>query len=745
MSKNSKKSRKNKHKAAPASAEQSSESVNDSMINGKSERILEDASGPSKNKDNTDKLTMEADAPEPKPGRILEAASGPSMNKDNIDKLTMEADPPEPKSGRILEDASGMSKNKDRSSEVLHANTDKQKMEAEPPEPNPEDLSQLKNTCRALKSNLNTINRKYQEEKKEKEMLLNENQDLKSKLCSVERELEAAKMQIEKLKNQGALPRKSCEAHEPMDHETVEEHASEQPDQKASSDGLMREKKEDYLVQNSAEGISEGPRETWDQDVEMDDSFNRWESGRAAKLPQGNDKDKESSWHQSDRKQWNDVAASVERDESLSSSQSSDHRGDTRSQNRRESYVGWKRNERSFYQPPNRNDEHGTRNFQNDRANRHDNTYRERGRGVDNRGDRGQNYNQNVNERGRGMDNRGDRGQNYNQNVNNCNIRDHRMRTTGEPQVVTETSGDLFTAPADYSLAHCVAEDMRMGSGIAVTFRQTFRRVDELLDQRKRQGQVAVLELDSRFIYYLVTKRESTGKPTMETLERSLVAMGQHVIENNVKKIAMPRIGCGRDRLEWRRVKPLIESIFSGTGAQIIVYNYDEDTAESSKPKHTSNVWLKSAQMPVADIDVGTAILCLCAADRSVNSTLELLDRKFRIMSQYQQMDRKLGKFIAIQKPNYYIFLLIVRESKSSPLSFRALGDCMRQVCKLIDKDRYEYVAVEAFDDEDDPLLFEKVITVIKTGLDTKYEKELWLCYPATVSRVPNTRPSSET
>ncbi|XP_049942447.1 transcription initiation factor TFIID subunit 1-like isoform X3 [Schistocerca serialis cubense] len=550
MSKNSKKSRKNKHKAAPASAEQSSESVNDSTINGKSERILEDASGPSKNKDNTDKLTMEADPPEPNPGRILEAASGPSMNKDNIDELTMEA---------------------------------------EPPEPNPEDLSQLKNTCRALKSNLNTINRKYQEEKKEKEILLNENQDLKSKLCSVERELEAAKMQIEKLKNQGALPRKSCEAHEPMDHVTVEEHAGEQPDQKASSDGLMRKKKEDYLVQNNAEGISEGPRDTWDQDVEMDDAFNRWESGPAAKLPQGNDKDKESSWHQSDRKQWNDVAASVELDESLSSSQSSDHRGDTRSQNRRASDVGWKRNERSFYQPPNRNDEHnyGTRNFQNDRANRHDNTYRERGGGMNNRGDRGQNYNQNVNERGRGMDNRGDRGQNYNQNVNNHNIRDHRMRTTGEPQVITEIYGDLFTAPPDYSLAHCVAEDMRMGSGIAVTFKQVFKHVDELLDQRKRQGQVAMLERDGRFIYYLVTKRESTGKPTMETLERSLVAMRQHVIENNVKKIAMPRIGCGLDRLEWRRVKPLIESIFSGTGAQITVYNYNEGHGKH-KPKDRS-------------------------------------------------------------------------------------------------------------------------------------------------------------
>lgn len=37
--------------------------------------------------------------------------------------------------------------------------------------------------------------------------------------------------------------------------------------------------------------------------------------------------------------------------------------------------------------------------------------------------------------------------------------------------VVREVQGDLFEAPADYSLAHCVAEDLRMGAGIAVRFR----------------------------------------------------------------------------------------------------------------------------------------------------------------------------------------------------------------------------------------------------------------------------------
>lgn len=36
---------------------------------------------------------------------------------------------------------------------------------------------------------------------------------------------------------------------------------------------------------------------------------------------------------------------------------------------------------------------------------------------------------------------------------------------------IREIDGDLFGAPKDESLAHCVAADMRLGAGIAVKFR----------------------------------------------------------------------------------------------------------------------------------------------------------------------------------------------------------------------------------------------------------------------------------
>lgn len=36
---------------------------------------------------------------------------------------------------------------------------------------------------------------------------------------------------------------------------------------------------------------------------------------------------------------------------------------------------------------------------------------------------------------------------------------------------VKEVEGNLFEVDEDYALAHCVAQDMNMGSGIAIEFR----------------------------------------------------------------------------------------------------------------------------------------------------------------------------------------------------------------------------------------------------------------------------------
>lgn len=47
-------------------------------------------------------------------------------------------------------------------------------------------------------------------------------------------------------------------------------------------------------------------------------------------------------------------------------------------------------------------------------------------------------------------------------------------------------------------------------------------------------------------------------------MERSLVALYARCRELGVNEIAMPRVGCGLDRLNWNIVKGFIEHTFPG-------------------------------------------------------------------------------------------------------------------------------------------------------------------------------------
>ncbi len=137
--------------------------------------------------------------------------------------------------------------------------------------------------------------------------------------------------------------------------------------------------------------------------------------------------------------------------------------------------------------------------------------------------------------------------------------------------LLEEIHGSIFTNNTD-SLAHCVAEDMNMGRGIAVIFKEKFGNVDKLLKQSPKTGSMVYLKTNKRYIYYLVTKKRSYGKPTLRTLEESLQSLKKHALSVEIKCIAMPKIGCGLDQLDWSDVKNLINRVFEDTEINIKIY-----------------------------------------------------------------------------------------------------------------------------------------------------------------------------
>lgn len=139
-----------------------------------------------------------------------------------------------------------------------------------------------------------------------------------------------------------------------------------------------------------------------------------------------------------------------------------------------------------------------------------------------------------------------------------------------------EVKGDLFHSLDSkcMALAHCVSEDLVMGKGIAVEFKHRFGRLPELCAQKPKVGGVVSLThqmpTGRKEIYYLITKAKYWGKPTYKTLESSLRTMCAHATTNDISSIAIPKIGCGLDRLSWPRVKAILAQF---TEIQFYVYS----------------------------------------------------------------------------------------------------------------------------------------------------------------------------
>lgn len=138
---------------------------------------------------------------------------------------------------------------------------------------------------------------------------------------------------------------------------------------------------------------------------------------------------------------------------------------------------------------------------------------------------------------------------------------------------------DLFKMGNDYFLAHCISADFALGAGIAVQFNKRFGTKLQLIAAYPNYMAI----WDSRFVgrgdciltggrvFNLITKRNYWNKPTYVSLHVALSEMKKQIVELGVKKLAMPQIGCGLDRLEWRNVEGMIKTIFEDVDIEIVV------------------------------------------------------------------------------------------------------------------------------------------------------------------------------
>ena len=74
-----------------------------------------------------------------------------------------------------------------------------------------------------------------------------------------------------------------------------------------------------------------------------------------------------------------------------------------------------------------------------------------------------------------------------------------------------------------------------------------------------------------RYIYNLVTKERFCDKPDLSTLSKTLQTMEIHTSTNGVSTIAIPKLGCGLDQMNWQEIVKLLRDIFAYADVQIVV------------------------------------------------------------------------------------------------------------------------------------------------------------------------------
>ena len=142
--------------------------------------------------------------------------------------------------------------------------------------------------------------------------------------------------------------------------------------------------------------------------------------------------------------------------------------------------------------------------------------------------------------------------------------------------VYEEMRMDIFLVPEDFHFAQCISADCKMGKGIAVEFNNHFDVKKHLEDQKAflmsewDRGIKGNCVRDGR-VFNLITKMNYWHKPTYSTMEAALLTLRNMTRAFSIKKLAMPRIGCGLDQLEWGEVSEIILDVFKDDDIHILI------------------------------------------------------------------------------------------------------------------------------------------------------------------------------
>lgn len=140
------------------------------------------------------------------------------------------------------------------------------------------------------------------------------------------------------------------------------------------------------------------------------------------------------------------------------------------------------------------------------------------------------------------------------------------------PEMIELANGNLLAAPAE-ALVNTVNTAGVMGRGIALQFKQAYPGMFRAYEAACRAGEVTIGKMHvfdrgglaggPRWIINFPTKRHWRAASRIADVEAGLEDLVATIQGLGIRSIAIPPLGCGNGGLDWRDVRPRIETAFA--------------------------------------------------------------------------------------------------------------------------------------------------------------------------------------
>lgn len=159
-----------------------------------------------------------------------------------------------------------------------------------------------------------------------------------------------------------------------------------------------------------------------------------------------------------------------------------------------------------------------------------------------------------------------------------------------------ELSGDILLSGAK-AIAQGVAPNDDFMHGLALQLRERmpamykdFRHYCQT--QHPKSGELWTwMSADGRYLVNLLTQEAAyahgskPGHATLSHVNHTLHALRNFVQKEKVSSLALPRLSCGINGLDWNEVKPLIEKQLGELNIPIYIYSNYQKGVRADEPK----------------------------------------------------------------------------------------------------------------------------------------------------------------